>query len=532
MATAQEPLLCISDLYVQYGSVRAVNGANLCVRRGETAAIVGQSGSGKSQTALAALRLLPSGAVTKGEVLFEGINLLSLAQRKLDLLRGRRIAIIFQEPMSSLDPLFTVGNQLGAILRLKAGFSRRAARTRAIELLDLTGIAEPQRRCNSYPHELSGGQRQRVAIAMAISCNPDLLIADEPTTALDVTVAAKILELLAKLNKSFGMAMIFISHDLGLVRRIADTVHVMHEGMIIESGPASEVTKNPRHGTTRGLLAEMPQAKRHAEKDSPILLCARGISVTFRLRSGIFLGRSHEIKAVDRVNLTLRQGRTLGVVGESGSGKTTLARALLKLVPADGEIVFEGKDITQLSPRAMRPLRRAMQLVFQDPFGSLSPMMRIGDIVTEGLRIHEPYLSRHERDKRAAMVLEEVLLDPALRHRYPQELSGGQRQRAAIARVMILKPRLVVLDEPTSALDRAVQIGILDLLERLQGAHGLAYVFISHDLAVIRAVAEEIAVIKDGRIIEYGLAREIAERPREAYTKALVAAAAFLEEGK
>jgi oligopeptide transport system ATP-binding protein len=521
---AKELLLQISNLHVRYGSIAAVNGVNLCVRRGETAAIVGQSGSGKSQTVLAALRVLSSHAIVKGSAVFEGIDLLSLSQRKLDFLRGRRIAIIFQEPMSSLDPLFAVGSQIGAILRLKAGFSRRAARQRAIELLDLTGIAEPQRRCNSYPHELSGGQRQRVAIAMAISCNPDLLIADEPTTALDVTVAANILELLAKLKKSFGMAMILISHDLGLVRRIADTVHVMHEGKIIESRPAGEVTKNPRPGSTRDLRMSAPRMKRHNEKESPILLRARGVSVTFNLRAR-FLSHGHEVKAVDGANLTLRQGRTLGVVGESGSGKSTLARALLQLVPAKGEIIFDGKDLTRLGPRAMRPLRRSMQLVFQDPFGSLSPLMRVGDIVAEGLRIHEPYLSRHERDRRAATALEEVLLDPALRHRFPQELSGGQRQRVAIARAMILKPELVVLDEPTSSLDRMVQTGILDLLQRLQQAHGLAYVFISHDLAIIRAVADEIAVMKDGRIIEHGPARDIVERPREAYTRVLFAAA-------
>jgi ABC-type microcin C transport system duplicated ATPase subunit YejF len=523
---AKELLLQISNLHVRYGSILAVNGVNLCIRRGETAAIVGQSGSGKSQTVLAALRVLSPHAIVRGSAVFEDVELLSLSQKKLDLLRGRRIAVIFQEPMSSLDPLFTVGSQIGAILRFKAGFPRTAARARAIELLDLTGIAEPRRRYSSYPHELSGGQRQRVAIAMAISCNPDLLIADEPTTALDVTVAANILELLARLKKSFGMAMIFISHDLGLVRRIADTVHVMQEGKVVESGPAGEVTKTPRHASTRDLLMNAPRMMRHSEKASPILLRARGVSVEFHLRGG-FLSHGDEVKAVDGANLTLRQGRTLGIVGESGSGKTTLAHALLKIVPAKGEIIFEGKDLLRLSPSAMRPLRRSMQLVFQDPFSSLSPLMRVGNIVTEGLRIHEPYLPRHERDSRAATALEEVLLDPALRHRFPQELSGGQRQRVAIARAVILKPRLVVLDEPTSSLDRAVQTGILDLLQRLQQAHGLAYVFISHDLAIIRAVADEIAVMKDGRIIEHGRAQEIVERPREAYTRALIAAAAF-----
>jgi ABC-type microcin C transport system duplicated ATPase subunit YejF len=524
-----EPLFQIKDLHVRYGSIQAVNGVNLTVRRGETAAIVGQSGSGKSQTVLAALRLLPRSALTEGSALFEGADLLVLSPRQLDALRGSRIAIIFQEPASSLDPLFTVGSQIAAVLCLKAGFSHRAAKARAIELLELTGIAEPQRRVHSYPYELSGGQRQRAAIAMAISCNPDLLIADEPTTALDVTVAAKILALLEALKQKFGMAMIFISHDLGLVRHIADKVYVMREGEIAESGPVADVIANPRCGYTRSLLAGMPRAKPHDRKDAPVVLRASGVRVQFYLRGG-FLSRGHAIRAVDGVSLTLRQGRTLGIVGESGSGKSTLARALLKLELANGEIVFNGMDLTRLGRSAMRPLRRSMQLVFQDPFGSLSSLMRVGDIVTEGLRIHEPAMTRRERDRRAALALEEVFLDPALRDRYPQELSGGQRQRVAIARAMILKPRLVVLDEPTSALDRAVQIEILALLERLQKAHGLAYVFISHDLAVIRAIADEIAVMKEGRIIEHGPVQEIVENPREPYTMALIAAA-FATEG-
>ncbi|MGH7757602.1 MAG: ATP-binding cassette domain-containing protein, partial [Vulcanimicrobiaceae bacterium] len=351
---------------------------------------------------------------------------------------------IFQEPMSSLDPLFTAGAQIGAILRLKAGLSRRAAKARAKELLDLAGIAEPGRRIHAYPHELSGGQRQRVAIAMAIACDPDLLIADEPTTALDVTVAARILELLAKLKQSFGMAMIFISHDLGLVRRIADSVHVMREGEIIEAGFAAEIAANPRHEYTRMLLASLPRARAHTRTEAPVLLRAENIGVRFSLRGGL-LSAAGEVKAVDGVSLCLNQGRTLGIVGESGSGKSTLARAILKLVPASGMVSFGGRDLTRLDRAAMRPLRRSMQLVFQDPYGSLSPLMRIGDIVTEGLRVHERAIGRKERDARADLALEEVLLDPGLRHRFPHELSGGQRQRVAIARAMILKPRLVVL---------------------------------------------------------------------------------------
>ncbi|HET6377623.1 MAG TPA: dipeptide ABC transporter ATP-binding protein [Methylocella sp.] len=524
MKSCTEPLFELRGLCVSYGPVHAVRGVSLCVRRGETAAIVGESGSGKSQAMLAALRLVPREAVVEGAVYFEGRELSSLPQKQFDALLGQRIAMVFQEPMPALDPMFTVGEQIGAVLRHKAGFSRRAARARAIELLDLTGIDVADRRAHAYPHELSGGQRQRVAIAMAVACNPDLLIADEPTTALDVTVAAKILELLADLKKRTGMAMIFISHDLHLVRRIADSVYVMRAGEIVEAGPVAETVSRPRHAYTRMLLAAMPRAKPHRRAEAPDVLRAEGLSVRFSLRGGLFAGK-REIKAVDRVSLSISQGRTLGIVGESGSGKSTLARALLKLIPSSGRIYFEGQDVTHLTRAAMRPLRRSMQLVFQDPYGSLSPAMRVGDIVTEGLRVHEPRMTLSERDKRAAIALEEVLLDPAARRRFPQELSGGQRQRVAIARAMILKPRLVVLDEPTSALDRAVQIEILALLERLQEAHGLTCLFISHDLAVIRAVADDIAVMKDGRIVEQGPADEIAARPRESYTQALIEAA-------
>ena len=524
MDPCSPPLLQLRDLRVSYGPVQAVRGIGLTVRRGETVAIVGESGSGKSQTVLAALRLLPRQARTTGSVFFEGNELLTLPQSELDALLGRRIAMIFQEPMSSLDPLFTVGAQIRAVLRLKTGLPRRAAKARAKELLELAGIAEAGRRLSAYPHELSGGQRQRVAIAMAMACNPDLLIADEPTTALDVTVAAKILALLAKLKEGLGMAMIFISHDLGLVRRIADTIYVMRAGEIVESGAAAALFANPRHDYTRRLLESMPHPRPRASADTPMLLRAQNIGVRFLLRGGFLAGRQM-FTAVDGVSLCLDQGRTLGLVGESGSGKSTLARALLKLVPASGRISFDGRDLTPLNRAAMRPLRHAMQLVFQDPYDSLSPCLRIADIVTEGLRVHEPAMSRKERDVRAARALEEVLLDPDLRHRLPRELSGGQRQRVAIARAMILKPRLVVLDEPTSALDRTVQTGILALLEDLQEAHGLAYVLISHDLAVIRAAADTIAVMKDGRIVEQGPAQEIVEHPREPYTRSLIAAA-------
>src|SRR6516165_9461919 len=433
--------------------------------------------------------------------------------------------------MSAVDPRYPVGAQIGAVLRLQAGLSRRAARERVLELLDLVHIPEPKRRIHAYPHELSGGQRQRVSIAMAIACDPNVLIADEPTTALDVTVAARILDLIAELKQRLGMAMIFISHDLSLVRRFADRIHVMRQGEIVESGSARRITTAPTHAYTRILLEAEPHPRGEARSfaQAPVILDAKEISVKFRPRGGFFapsfLMKRDEIKAVDHVTLRLHEGETLGLVGESGSGKSTLARALLKLVPASGMVTFEGRDLTPLSQRALRPLRRSLQLVFQDPFGSLSPRMNVGQIITEGLLVHEPALTRAERDKRAVQALEEVRLHPDLRHRFPHEFSGGQRQRIAIARAMILKPRLVVLDEPTSALDRSVQAEILNLLDQLQAAHGLTYVFISHDLAVIRAVADEIAVMKDGRIIEQGPAREIIEHPRETYTQKLITAA-------
>jgi ABC-type microcin C transport system duplicated ATPase subunit YejF len=522
--TAQ-PLLSVRDLHVRFGEAEAVKGAEMSLARGETIALVGESGSGKSLAMLAVLGLLPPSAAAKGSIQFDGVEILGAADDALDRLRGRRIAIIFQEPMSALDPLYTIGAQIGTILRLRAGLVRHKVRARVVELLDLVGIGEPQRRFFAYPHELSGGQRQRVAIAMAIACNPDLLIADEPTTALDVTVAARIIDVLADLRARLGMAMILISHDLGLVRRIAERVYVMQHGAIVETGPVREVVAAPRHAYTVRLLAAMPQHRAAPRSDAePVLLEARHVAVNFLLRGGIFAGK-RVIKAVDDVSLVLRRGRTLGLVGESGSGKSTLGRALLRLVPASGHVTFTGRDMAGLGPTALRPLRKSLQIVFQDPFGSLSPRMRVGDIVTEGLRIHAPDLSARARDERAVEALIEVGLDPAVRRRYPAEFSGGQRQRIAIARAMILKPDLVVLDEPTSALDRFVAAEIIALLQQLQAAHHLSYVFITHDLAIMRAVADDIAVMKDGRIVEQGRAAEILAAPREAYTQSLLAAA-------
>jgi len=518
-------ILSFRELCVSYRRSTVVKNMSFDLGRGEVAAIVGESGSGKSQSMLAALRLLPPEAVTSGSVIFEGADLLKLPQGPLDAIRGKRIAIVFQEPMSALDPLFSVGSQIGAILRLKAGFSARAAKTRAADLLEIVGLDQPMRRLRAYPHELSGGQRQRVAIAMAIACGPDVLVADEPTTALDVTIAVRILDLLVDLRKPLGMAMILVSHDLALVRRYADKILVMREGEIVEGGRARALALAPQHPYTRRLLESVPPARQiHPSAAAPAVLAAERLEVRYFLRGGWFRPK-HEIKAVDRVSLVVREGHTLGVVGESGSGKSTLARAILKLVPAQGSLWFDGHDLTRLDRAAMRPLRRSIQLVFQDPFGSLSPRLRVGEIVTEGLLVHEPGLPRAARDARAAIALEEVSLDPALHQRFPHELSGGQRQRVAIARAMILKPRLVVLDEPTSSLDRTVQIEILGLLERLQAAHGLTYVFISHDLAVIRAIADEIAVMQAGRVVEHGAAEQILTAPKEAYTRALIAAA-------
>jgi ABC-type microcin C transport system duplicated ATPase subunit YejF len=524
------PLLSLRRLDVRFrtgdGVLHAVKGLDLDVGPGETVAIVGESGSGKSQTAHAVMGLLAANGWAEGSVRYRGTELIGLAPAALNRIRGAKIAMIFQEPMTSLDPLYRVGDQIALPLIAHRGLSRRQARARAVELLDLVRIADPERRLSSYPHELSGGQRQRVMIAMAIANDPDLLIADEPTTALDVTVQARILELLADLKSRLGMAMVFITHDLGIVRRLASRTYVMRDGEVVESGETGEIFARPRHAGTRRLIEAEPRGRKAPPADdAPVVLEARDMRVTFALRGGLFTRGRHAIRAVDGVDLTVRAGETVGVVGESGSGKSTLGRAVLKLVPAAGLVRFEDRSLAPLDRAAMRPLRRRLQIVFQDPYGSLSPRMTAGEIVTEGLLVHEPAISRRERDRRAAQAFAEVRLDPAGRNRFPHEFSGGQRQRIAIARAMILHPRLVVLDEPTSALDRSVQKDIVELLRDLQAAHGLAYVFISHDLAVVRAVSDRILVMKDGRVVESGPAEQILEAPGEAYTRELVAAA-------
>ncbi|WP_332686072.1 ABC transporter ATP-binding protein [Bosea sp. (in: a-proteobacteria)] len=528
--TAAEPILSIRDLRVRFrtndGMVEAVRGIDLDVGAGEFVAIVGESGSGKSQSVMAAMGLLAGNGEASGSIRYRGAELLGLPPARLNAYRGKKLAMIFQEPMTSLDPLFRIGTQMAAPLRRHQGLSRKAARARALELLKLVSIPHPERRLDSYPHELSGGQRQRVMIAMALANDPDILIADEPTTALDVTIEAEILALLAELRQRLGMAVILITHDLGLVRKYAERVHVMKEGEVVESGSAAAIFAAPSHPYTCALLAAEPQGRKAPPPaDAPMLLEARDLRVSYELSRGFLRREKVVLHAVDGVALTLRRGQTIGIVGESGSGKSTLGRAVLRLVPAGGLLRFEDRALMPLDRAAMRPLRKSLQIVFQDPYGSLSPRLTVGEIVTEGLLVHEPGLSRAERERRAAEALAEVSLDPRLRNRYPHEFSGGQRQRIAIARAMILHPALVVLDEPTSALDRTVQKSIVALLKDLQARHDLSYLFISHDLAVVRAMADEIMVMKDGRIVENGPTEAIFENPQQPYTQRLIAAA-------
>jgi microcin C transport system ATP-binding protein len=529
-------LLEVKDLGVTFGGgprpFHAVKDASFTLDRGQTLAIVGESGSGKSVTALSILQLLPYplAAHPKGSIRFAGEELVGRDDRFLRTIRGRRVGMIFQEPMTSLNPLHTVERQIGEVLFVHRGLSRDEARARALELLRLVRIPEPETRLGSYPHQLSGGQRQRVMIAMALANEPDLLIADEPTTALDVTVQAQILQLLKELQARLGMAILFITHDLTIVRRFADRVCVMTKGEVVEQGPVAEVFDHPRHAYTRHLLGAAPRGEpAPADPAAAPLLATEELRVWFPIQRGLLRRTVGHVKAVDGVSVTVRAGQTVGVVGESGSGKTTLGLALLRLIASRGPIAFAGQPIQSLSFGELRPLRREMQIVFQDPFGSLSPRLSVGQIVAEGLELHRIGTGAAERRKMVSAILEEVGLDPADQDRYPHEFSGGQRQRISIARAMVLRPRLVVLDEPTSALDMSVQAQIVDLLRDLQRRHGLAYLFISHDLRVVRAMSHEVVVMKDGVVVERGPTEEIFAAPRQAYTKALMAAAFRIE---
>ena len=530
------PLLSVRDLSVAFSQggheSLAVDHVSFDIAKGETLALVGESGSGKSVSALSILKLLPYPPAShpSGEILFGSEDLLAKDESQLRKVRGNKITMIFQEPMTSLNPLHTIERQIGEILALHRGMREGQARKRTLELLEEVGIRDPAKRLSAYPHQLSGGQRQRVMIAMALANEPELLIADEPTTALDVTVQAQILELLARLKKSNSMSMLFITHDLGIVRKVADRVCVMTRGRIVEAGPTADIFANPQHAYTRHLLAAEPKGKPPAaDPAAKPVMCGQDIKVWFPIKQGFFRRVVDHVKAVDGIDVTVRAGQTLGVVGESGSGKTTLGLALARMISSTGRIRFEGKDIDALSFSQMRPLRSDLQIVFQDPFGSLSPRMSIAEIIEEGLSIHEPKLDADARDRRVVDVLKEVGLDPATRFRYPHEFSGGQRQRVAIARAMVLKPRFVMLDEPTSALDMSVQAQVVDLLRDLQARHDLAYLFISHDLKVVRALANDVIVMRNGKVVEAGPARQIFESPQTDYTRALISAAFRIE---
>ncbi|QND16008.1 ABC transporter ATP-binding protein [Rhizobium leguminosarum bv. trifolii] len=536
MSDMTEPLLSVRDLSVAFHqggeTSLAVDHISFDIAKGEVVALVGESGSGKSVSANSILRLLPypSASHPSGEVLFKGKDLLKAPERELREVRGNDITMIFQEPMTSLNPLHTIEKQIAEILALHQGLTGQPARQRVLELLNQVGIREPEKRLKAYPHELSGGQRQRVMIAMALANRPELLIADEPTTALDVTVQAQILELLRQLKAVHGMSMLFITHDLGIVRKFADRVCVMTKGRIVETGTVEEVFANPKHEYTRHLLASEPRGEPPlSDPSKPLVMEGSDIRVWFPIKSGLMRRVVDHVKAVDGIDLSLRAGQTLGVVGESGSGKTTLGLALTRLISSEGRIAFVGKDIAGYSFNEMRPLRNQLQVVFQDPYGSLSPRMSVGDIVAEGLKVHERSLTSEERDRRVCWALEEVGLDPLTRWRYPHEFSGGQRQRIAIARAMVLKPRFVMLDEPTSALDMSVQAQVVDLLRDLQKKHDLAYLFISHDLKVVKALANDVIVMRFGKVVEQGPSAEIFRAPKDDYTRALMAAAFNIE---
>jgi len=535
-ASPRETLVSVEDLSVDFRSggkiTHAVKQISFDIGKAETVALVGESGSGKTVTALSILRLLPYPAALhpSGVIHFKGEDLMALAPDSLRHVRGNQISMIFQEPMTSLNPLHTIEQQIGEVLKIHRGLSNHAVRERVLDLLDKVGIEDPKGRLDSYPHQLSGGQRQRVMIAMALANEPDLLIADEPTTALDVTIQAQILDLLLKLKSEFNMAMLLITHDLGIVRKMADRVCVMTNGEIVERGTTHDIFTAPQHPYTKHLLASEPKGSPPAvNAKAPVILEARDLKVWFPIKRGFLRRVVGHIKAVDGIDLAVKEGQTLGVVGESGSGKTTLGLALLRLVSSEGPIVYLGNRIDGYDSKRMRPIRRDMQIVFQDPYGSLSPRLSVGQIIEEGLLIQKPGMDRAERRARVSKALKEVGLDPTFQDRYPHEFSGGQRQRIAIARALVLEPKFLILDEPTSALDVSVQAQIVDLLRDLQKRYKLAYLFISHDLKVVRALANAIIVLRHGKVVEQGPARTVFAKPKTDYTKALLAAAFELE---
>lgn len=526
------PLLSVSDLSVAFRNgdetTLAVDRVSFSIQKGETVALVGESGSGKSVTALSILKLLtyPPASHPSGHVLFKGEDLLHADEEALRRVRGNEITMVFQEPMTSLNPLHTIERQIGEIIALHSGLSGDQARSRILALLEEVGLRDAASRLNAYPHQLSGGQRQRVMIAMALANEPDLLIADEPTTALDVTIQAQILDLLKEIQKRRNMAILFITHDLGIVRRLADRVCVMTKGQIVEQGAVKDIFTSPQHAYTKKLLAAEPKGiAEPLSQTARLLLKADHLKIWFPIKRGFLQRTVGHIKAVDGVSLALHEGETLGVVGESGSGKTTLGLALLRLISSEGPIVWLGSSIDSYSSKMMRPLRRDMQIVFQDPFGSLSPRLSIADIIAEGLEVHQPHLSEKERETLVSSALHDVGLDPETRHRYPHEFSGGQRQRIALARAIVLNPKFIVLDEPTSALDMSVQAQIVEILRDLQKTRKLAYLFISHDLKVVKALAHRIMVMREGTVVEEGEAETLFASPKQAYTKALFEAA-------
>ena len=534
--TERSALLEVRDLSVSFKTVvetsDAVMNVSFDILPGETLAIVGESGSGKTVTALSIMQLLPypSAFHPSGSILYENQELLGASQELLQDYRGDRIGIIFQEPQTSLNPLHTISKQISETLIIHRGMSKSDAAERSLELLELVRIRDARERMNSYPHQLSGGQRQRVMIAMAIANEPGLLIADEPTTALDVTIQAEILSLLRDLQQKLGMSMLLISHDLNIVRKLADRICVMRHGEFVETGSRKQVFGSPQHPYTRMLLDAEPSGRSEQPNAvAPVVIDSESVRVWFPVRRGVLRRTVGYIKAVDDVSVTVRKGETVGVVGESGSGKSSLALALLRLIGSRGSIRFEGEEIQGRKSKELRELRRGMQIVFQDPYGSLSPRMTVSEIIAEGLRVHENQMSNSEREQRVIEVMNEVELDANTRHRYPHEFSGGQRQRISIARAIILKPKFIVLDEPTSALDRSVQSQIIELLRRLQKNHSLAYMFISHDLAVVRAMASSVIVLREGLVIEQGSTDQIYDSPQDPYTQALISAAVDLE---